>query len=57
MEILFFLFINLLHWVFAAAHGLSLVVASRGLLYIAAHGRLIVVASLVVDHRLQAHVL
>ena len=57
MEILFFLFINLLHSVFAAAHGLSLVAASRGLLYIAAHGRLIVVASLAVDHRLQAHVL
>jgi hypothetical protein len=57
MEILFFLFINLLHWVFAATHGLSLAAVSRGLLYIAAHGLLIVVASLVMDHRLQAHVL
>ena len=42
-----------MHWVFVAARGLSLVVASWGLLLVAAHGLLIAVASLVAEHRLQ----
>ena len=41
-----------LRWVFIAARGLSLVVASGGLLFVAVHGLLIVVASLVVEHGL-----
>ena len=41
-----------LHWVFVAVLGLSLVVASRGLLFVAVHGLLTAVASLVVEHRL-----
>ena len=41
------LFIYLwLRWVFIAAHGLSLVVASGGLLFVAVRGRLTAVASL-----------
>ena len=39
-------------WVFVAAHGLSLVVASGGLLFVAVRGLLIVVASLVAEHGL-----
>ena len=47
------LFIDLwLHWVFFAARGLSLVAVSGSLLFIAGLGLLIVVASLVVEHRL-----
>ena len=41
-----------LHWVFAAAHGLSLIVASGGLLLVAVHELLIAMASLVAEHRL-----
>ena len=41
-----------LHWVFVAARGLSLVVVSRGLLFIAVCGLLIAVASLVAEHGL-----
>ena len=41
-----------LHWVFAAVCGLSLVVASRELLFLVALGHLTAVASLVVEHRL-----
>ena len=53
-SIVIFLKINLfiyfwLCWVFVAARGLSLVAASGGY---AVHGLLIVVASLVVEHRL-----
>ena len=40
------------HWVFVAAHGLSLVAASGGLLFVVVHGLLTVVAFLVVEHRL-----
>ena len=48
-----FIFIYLwLHWIFVAVCGLSLVIASRGLLFIAVHWLLIVVASLVVEHGL-----
>ena len=54
---LFFLKINLfiyfwLHWVFVAVQGLCLVVESWGLLFVAVHGLLIAVASLVVEHGL-----
>ena len=41
-----------LHWVFAAAPGLSLIVASGGLLLVAVHELLIAMASLVAEHRL-----
>ena len=44
-----------LHWVLVAARGLSLVMASRGLLFVAVHGLLTAVASLVAEHGLQAH--
>ena len=53
-SILFFIFYFLffwLHWVFVAARGLSLVAVSWGLLFVAVHGLLIAVASLVVEHR------
>ena len=43
----------LLCWVFVSVWGLSLVVASRGSLFIAVHGPLTIVASLVAEHRLQ----
>ena len=50
---LFILFIYFwLHWVFIAAHGLSLVTVSRGLLFAVVCGFLIEVASLVVEHGL-----
>ena len=49
----FILFIYFwLHWVFVAVRGLSLVAASRGLLFVAVRRLLIAVASLVVEHRL-----
>ena len=54
----FFKFICLfsrLYWVFAAVHGLSLVVASRGCSLVAVWRPLISVVSLVAEHRLQAH--
>ena len=59
--LLVLLFINLLiyvyfwlHWVFFAAHRLSLVAASKGLLSIEVRGLLIVAASIVAEHGLQA---
>ena len=49
----FYLFIYFwLRWVFVAAHGLSLVAASRGILFVEVHGRLIAVASLVAENGL-----
>ena len=42
----------LLHWVFVAALGLSLVVASKDYSPAAMHGLLLLVASLIVEHRL-----
>ena len=39
-------------WVFIAVRGLSLVVASRGSPLVAMHGLLVLVVSLVVEHRL-----
>ena len=48
----FYLFIFWLLWVFIAARELSLNVASGGLLFIAVHGLLIAVASLVAEHGL-----
>ena len=48
----FFLIYFWLHWVFVALHSLSLVGVSGGPLFIAAHGLLIAVASLLVEHRL-----
>ena len=40
-------------WVFVAVHGLSLVaVSKRGLLFVAVCGLLIVMSSLVAEHRL-----
>ena len=39
-------------WVFVAALGLSLLVASRGYSLVEVHGLLIAMASLVVEHRL-----
>ena len=60
-SVLFFFFFNLmnvflfwLHWVFIAARGLSLVVASRGYSLVEVRGLLIAVASLIAKHRLQA---
>ena len=41
-----------LRWVFIAVRGLSLVVASGGLLFVAVRGLLIAVASLVAEHGL-----
>ena len=41
-----------LPWVFIAVRGLSLVVASRGLLFVAVPRLLIAVSSLVAEHRL-----
>ena len=41
-----------LHWVFIAAHGLSLVMMSRGYSLVAVRGLLIAVASLVMEHGL-----
>ena len=41
-----------LHWVFIAVRGLSLVVVSGGLLFVAVHRLLIAVASLVAEHGL-----
>ena len=50
---LFILFIYFwLCWVFIAAHGLFSSCGERGLLFVAACGLLIAVASLVVAHRL-----
>ena len=40
-------------WVFVSVRGLSLVVASGGLLFIAVRGPLTITASLVTEHRLQ----
>ena len=46
-----FLFIYLrLHWVFVAAYGLSLAVASRSYSLVEVHRLLIVVASIAMDH-------
>ena len=39
-----------LHWVFISAHGLFSSGGERGLLFVAARGLLIAVASLVVEH-------
>ena len=47
-----FIYLFWLHWVFVALHGLSLVVASGRVLFIAVHGLLIAEASLVAEHRL-----
>ena len=41
-----------MHWVFTAAHGLSLGVMSRGSSLVAVRGLLVVVASFVLEHRL-----
>ena len=49
---LFYLFYFWLNWVFIAARGLSLVVASRGLPFVAVCRLLIAVASLVAEHGL-----
>ena len=43
-----------LGWVLVSAHRLSLVVESRGLLFVAVYGLLTVVASLVAEHRLSS---
>ena len=45
-----FIYLFWLHWVFVAAHGLSLVAASGGLLFVAVRRLLIAVASLVAEH-------
>ena len=50
--IYFIYFYFCLHWVFVAVRRLSCV--ERGLLFVAVRGLLIVVASLVAEHRLQA---
>ena len=55
-KVLFFFFLNFIYfwlrWVFIAACRLSLVAASGGLLFVAVHGLLTAVASLVVEHEL-----
>ena len=43
-----------LRWVFVAVRGLSSSCGERGLLFVVVRGLLIAVASLVVDHRLEA---
>ena len=45
-----FIYYFWLHWVFTAAHGLSLVAASRGWSLVAMHGLLTAVASLIAEH-------
>ena len=50
--VLLFFFFFWLHWVFVPVRVLSLVLESRGLLFFAVHGLLIVVASLVAEHGL-----
>ena len=52
LQKILFLFLLRLHWVFVAAHGLTLGAGERGLLFVAVHGLLIVVASLVAEHGL-----
>ena len=47
-------FLLWLHWVFIAARGLSLVVASRNAPLVEVRGLVTAVASLIVKHRLQA---
>ena len=42
-----------LHWVFTAAHGLSLAAASGGCSLVGVHRLLIVLASLVIEHSVQ----
>ena len=49
--VVYFFFFRL-HWVFVAAHGLSLVGGEWGLLFIAVRRLLIAVASLVAEHGL-----
>ena len=52
-KFIYFLFIYFwLCWVFIAAHGLSLVAESRGLLFVAVRGLLMEVASLVAERGL-----
>ena len=48
-------FFLLLYWIFVAVCGLFFSCEEPGLLFVAVHGLLIVVASLVVEHRLQAY--
>ena len=48
----FYLINVLLHWVFAAAYGIFLVVECGGYSLVVIHGLLIAVASLVVEHGL-----
>ena len=48
----FIYFIFLLCWVFVAAHRLFSGCGERGLLFVAMRGLLIVVASLIAEHRL-----
>ena len=48
----FIFFYFWLHWVFVSVHGLFFGCGERGLLFVAMHGLLIVVASLVVEHGL-----
>ena len=52
LEGFFCVFVLWLHWVFIALYRLSLVADSRGLLFVAVHGLLIAVASLVAEHGL-----
>ena len=49
---LFYLFCFWLRWIFVAVPGLSLVAVSGGYSFIVVHRLLIVVASLVAEHRL-----
>ena len=51
--LLFFFF--WLHWIFVAVCGLFFSCEEQGLLFAAVHRLLIVVASLVAEHRLQAY--
>ena len=41
-----------LSWVLVAVHGLPFRCGERGLLFVAVHGLLVAIASLVVEHRL-----
>ena len=52
LNTVYLLFFFWLHWIFIAVHELSLVVVSRGSSPVVVHGLLIVVASLVSEHRL-----
>ena len=55
LKIFFFVYLFLVAWALDAARSLSLVAVSGGYCLVAVHRLLIAAASLVAEHRLQAH--